>query len=102
MSPEQELQGDVVLLTGMSGGGKSVAMHALEDAGFEVGYHAFAEDRTSLVARIGADEFGVLFVCDESGASIQSWAERLLTSFKGPVMVGGESVRITASTKPIV
>ncbi|WP_419964700.1 RNase adapter RapZ [Pelomonas cellulosilytica] len=31
---EQELQGDVVLLTGMSGGGKSVAMHALEDAGY--------------------------------------------------------------------
>ena len=29
-----ELQGDVVLLTGMSGGGKSVAMHALEDAGY--------------------------------------------------------------------
>ncbi len=26
--------GDVVLLTGMSGGGKSVAMHALEDAGY--------------------------------------------------------------------
>lgn len=34
MSLEQELQGDVVLLTGMSGGGKSVAMHALEDAGY--------------------------------------------------------------------
>ncbi|MFG6488621.1 RNase adapter RapZ [Roseateles sp. BYS78W] len=34
MSMEQELQGDVVLLTGMSGGGKSVAMHALEDAGY--------------------------------------------------------------------
>ena len=33
-SPETELQGDVVLLTGMSGGGKSVAMHALEDAGY--------------------------------------------------------------------
>ncbi len=32
--PEPELQGDVVLLTGMSGGGKSVAMHALEDAGY--------------------------------------------------------------------
>ncbi len=29
-----ELQGDVVLLTGMAGGGKSVAMHALEDAGY--------------------------------------------------------------------
>ncbi|MCE4557061.1 RNase adapter RapZ [Pelomonas sp. P8] len=28
------MQGDVVLLTGMSGGGKSVAMHALEDAGY--------------------------------------------------------------------
>jgi UPF0042 nucleotide-binding protein len=27
-------QSDVVLLTGMAGGGKSVAMHALEDAGF--------------------------------------------------------------------
>ena len=27
-------QSDVVLVTGMSGGGKSVAMHALEDAGF--------------------------------------------------------------------
>lgn len=26
--------GDVVLVTGMSGGGKSIAMHALEDAGF--------------------------------------------------------------------
>lgn len=36
MSTEQDelLQGDVVLLTGMSGGGKSVAMHALEDAGY--------------------------------------------------------------------
>ncbi|MFN3862387.1 MAG: RNase adapter RapZ [Roseateles sp.] len=34
MSTETELQGDVVLLTGMSGGGKSVAMHALEDAGY--------------------------------------------------------------------
>ena len=34
MSVEPELQGDVVLLTGMSGGGKSVAMHALEDAGY--------------------------------------------------------------------
>ncbi|RZJ07824.1 MAG: RNase adapter RapZ [Rubrivivax sp.] len=34
MSAEQDLQGDVVLLTGMSGGGKSVAMHALEDAGY--------------------------------------------------------------------
>jgi len=35
MSPDTtELQGDVVLLTGMSGGGKSVAMHALEDAGY--------------------------------------------------------------------
>ena len=33
-SPETELQGDVVLLTGMSGGGKSGAMHALEDAGY--------------------------------------------------------------------
>ena len=36
MSPElaaSELH-DVVLLTGMSGGGKSVAMHALEDAGY--------------------------------------------------------------------
>lgn len=31
---EADLQGDVVLLTGMSGGGKSVAMHALEDAGY--------------------------------------------------------------------
>ena len=31
---EHDLQGDVVLLTGMSGGGKSVAMHALEDAGY--------------------------------------------------------------------
>ncbi|PTT86784.1 RNase adapter RapZ [Pelomonas sp. HMWF004] len=29
-----DLQSDVVLLTGMSGGGKSVAMHALEDAGY--------------------------------------------------------------------
>jgi UPF0042 nucleotide-binding protein len=29
-----ELQGDVVLVTGMAGGGKSVAMHALEDAGY--------------------------------------------------------------------
>lgn len=27
-------RGDVVLVTGMSGGGKSIAMHALEDAGF--------------------------------------------------------------------
>ena len=34
MSMDAELQGDVVLLTGMSGGGKSVAMHALEDAGY--------------------------------------------------------------------
>lgn len=34
MNAEHELQGDVVLLTGMSGGGKSVAMHALEDAGY--------------------------------------------------------------------
>jgi UPF0042 nucleotide-binding protein len=34
MGAEPELQGDVVLLTGMSGGGKSVAMHALEDAGY--------------------------------------------------------------------
>jgi RNase adapter protein RapZ len=32
--PDIEPQGDVVLLTGMSGGGKSVAMHALEDAGY--------------------------------------------------------------------
>lgn len=31
---EPDPQGDVVLLTGMSGGGKSVAMHALEDAGY--------------------------------------------------------------------
>jgi UPF0042 nucleotide-binding protein len=31
---EAELQGDVVLVTGMAGGGKSVAMHALEDAGY--------------------------------------------------------------------
>jgi UPF0042 nucleotide-binding protein len=29
-----ELHNDVVLVTGMAGGGKSVAMHALEDAGF--------------------------------------------------------------------
>ncbi|WP_373715723.1 RNase adapter RapZ [Roseateles sp.] len=34
MSIEEEVQGNVVLLTGMSGGGKSVAMHALEDAGY--------------------------------------------------------------------
>ncbi len=34
MTMEHEVQGDVVLLTGMSGGGKSVAMHALEDAGY--------------------------------------------------------------------
>jgi UPF0042 nucleotide-binding protein len=34
MTIEHEVQGDVVLLTGMSGGGKSVAMHALEDAGY--------------------------------------------------------------------
>ena len=32
--PHDLQQGDVVLLTGMSGGGKSVAMHALEDAGY--------------------------------------------------------------------
>ncbi|MBB4845755.1 UPF0042 nucleotide-binding protein [Paucibacter oligotrophus] len=32
-SPKAE-HSDVVLVTGMSGGGKSVAMHALEDAGF--------------------------------------------------------------------
>ncbi|MFT7723046.1 MAG: RNase adapter RapZ [Roseateles sp.] len=31
---QADLQSDVVLLTGMSGGGKSVAMHALEDAGY--------------------------------------------------------------------
>lgn len=31
---DPDLHGDVVLLTGMSGGGKSVAMHALEDAGY--------------------------------------------------------------------
>ncbi len=31
---DADVQGDVVLLTGMSGGGKSVAMHALEDAGY--------------------------------------------------------------------
>ena len=34
---EQQTQpshGDVILVTGMAGGGKSVAMHALEDAGF--------------------------------------------------------------------
>ncbi|UDF35399.1 UNVERIFIED_ORG: RNase adapter RapZ [Shinella sp. XGS7] len=30
----QTSQGEVVLITGMSGGGKSVVMHALEDAGF--------------------------------------------------------------------
>ncbi|MFG6415619.1 RNase adapter RapZ [Roseateles sp. DC23W] len=34
LHPQGDLQGDVVLLTGMSGGGKSVAMHALEDAGY--------------------------------------------------------------------
>jgi UPF0042 nucleotide-binding protein len=34
MTIAHEVQGDVVLLTGMSGGGKSVAMHALEDAGY--------------------------------------------------------------------
>lgn len=34
MNTDHDLQGDVVLLTGMSGGGKSVAMHALEDAGY--------------------------------------------------------------------
>ena len=34
MSAETDLHGDVVLLTGMSGGGKSVAMHALEYAGY--------------------------------------------------------------------
>ena len=34
MNAEHELHGNVVLLTGMSGGGKSVAMHALEDAGY--------------------------------------------------------------------
>ena len=33
-SLDTDLHGDVVLLTGMSGGGKSVAMHALEDAGY--------------------------------------------------------------------
>lgn len=33
-SASTELHGDFVLLTGMSGGGKSVAMHALEDAGY--------------------------------------------------------------------
>jgi len=31
---DQHQQSDVVLVTGMAGGGKSVAMHALEDAGF--------------------------------------------------------------------
>lgn len=34
MSHNTDQLGDVVLLTGMSGGGKSVAMHALEDAGY--------------------------------------------------------------------
>jgi len=34
MNQASEVQGDVVLLTGMSGGGKSVAMHAIEDAGY--------------------------------------------------------------------
>ena len=34
MNTELDPPGDVVLLTGMSGGGKSVAMHALEDAGY--------------------------------------------------------------------
>ena len=43
MSLETELQGDVVLLTGMSGGGKSVAMHALEDAGYFCGDNLPAE-----------------------------------------------------------
>ncbi|HLO96913.1 MAG TPA: RNase adapter RapZ [Burkholderiaceae bacterium] len=32
--PEAREQSDVVLVTGVSGGGKSIAMHALEDAGF--------------------------------------------------------------------
>jgi UPF0042 nucleotide-binding protein len=31
---DDDTQSDVVLLTGMAGGGKSVAMHALEDAGY--------------------------------------------------------------------
>ena len=31
---ESSPRGEVVLVTGMSGGGKSIAMHALEDAGF--------------------------------------------------------------------
>ncbi|MGQ3053279.1 MAG: RNase adapter RapZ [Roseateles sp.] len=34
MNLHADPQSDVVLLTGMSGGGKSVAMHALEDAGY--------------------------------------------------------------------
>lgn len=34
MNLQPDPHGDVVLLTGMSGGGKSVAMHALEDAGY--------------------------------------------------------------------
>lgn len=32
--PDVREQSDVVLVTGVSGGGKSIAMHALEDAGF--------------------------------------------------------------------
>ena len=32
--PDAREQSDVVLVTGVSGGGKSIAMHALEDAGF--------------------------------------------------------------------
>ena len=33
-TPEQSLPMEIVLITGMSGSGKSVALHALEDAGF--------------------------------------------------------------------
>ena len=34
LDPDSDVGNDVILVTGMAGGGKSVAMHALEDAGY--------------------------------------------------------------------
>ena len=86
-------RGEVVLVTGMSGGGKSIAMHALEDAGFFCVDNLpaklilpFAEltvqggeriDRVAIVADMLSDTFTRAITDDDTSAAGQTIAEMI-------------------------
>lgn len=50
-----------------------------------------------LVARIGGDEFGLIFPARMDQATVASWTTALLASLAAPFVVGGRRVSVTAS-----